>query len=155
MSERISQMCQHTWFVTKIQNSFYLMAFVQKINRTQTLCRSASVFRYKLCQNYLKEGFLKKNNCTKKRNQFYHNESKLYTFKSFIVFQRPFRLLLQLILKRHNKQKRATLLLRKSIFVKEKVFEYQCYPESYCFLDLFCLFVMPFFKKLHSKVVVS
>ena len=36
------------------------MAFVQKINRTQTLCRSASVFRYKLCQNYLKEGFVKK-----------------------------------------------------------------------------------------------
>ena len=60
-------MSQHTWFVTKIQSSFYLMAFIQKVNRTQTLCRSTIVFRYKLCQNYLKEGFVKNNNCVQKK----------------------------------------------------------------------------------------
>ena len=57
-------MSQHTWFVTKIQSSFYLMAFIQKV---KTLCRITSVFRYKLCQNYLKEGFVKNNNCVQKK----------------------------------------------------------------------------------------
>ena len=57
-------MSQHTWFVTKIQSSFYLMAFIQKV---KTLCHITSVFRYKLCQNYLKEGFVKNNNCVQKK----------------------------------------------------------------------------------------
>ena len=39
------------------------MAFIQKV---KTLCRITSVFRYKLCQNYLKEGFVK-NNCVQKK----------------------------------------------------------------------------------------
>ena len=60
-------MSRHTWFVTKIQSSFYLMAFIQKVNRTRTLCRITSVFRYKLCQNYVKEGFVKNNNCVQKK----------------------------------------------------------------------------------------
>ena len=57
-------MSQHTWFVTKIQSSFYLIAFIQKV---KTLCCITSVFRYKLCQNYLKEGFVKNNNCVQKK----------------------------------------------------------------------------------------
>ena len=60
-------MSQHTWFVNKIQSSFYLMAFIQKVNRKQTLCGITSVFRYKLCQNYMKEGFVKNNNCVQKK----------------------------------------------------------------------------------------
>ena len=43
------------------------MAFIQKVNRTRTLCRITSVFRYKLCQNYVKEGFVKNNNCVQKK----------------------------------------------------------------------------------------
>ena len=37
-------MSQLTWFVTKIQSSFYLMAFIQKVNRTQTLFVIAQVY---------------------------------------------------------------------------------------------------------------
>ena len=115
------------------------MAFVQKVNRTYTPSHCTCVFRYKLSKNCPKEGFVKKNNCLfpKKVICVITTKTSFTHWNVYvIVFQRLFWLLLDLILKRHNKQ---TLLLRKGTFV------------SISFFGLILSFCHFFFKKLHPK----
>ena len=98
------------------------MALVRKVNRTHTPSHCTYLLTNELRKNYMKEGFVKKN-ClyTKKGISFIKTKTSFIHLKVlYIAFQRPFQITALFDIKMHNKQKKATLLLKKRDFCQGK-----------------------------------